>query len=179
MDQKLLLALLGAAVLHFAVAIGFLFGKNSADHRLDQTITSLQEQWKEADLQKRNQEEEELQSKYGTNRLDRIAFDPRMDIQLVVQKMFEAVLPPEYSIEVSVNRFTEFKVFANVYNMPPTDVLAGYLKEVFSRIDPHYVDQVIFTDEDHFWIIDNGQLLRVGDWENAGLSQIQRSCFPS
>ncbi|HUT53048.1 MAG TPA: hypothetical protein VM658_06630 [bacterium] len=176
--QQLALVLLGAAVLHLFIAIGFLWSRNHMGGGQDQTIATLKDQWREEDAERRSEQEDELQSKYGTTKIDRIAFDPRMDIKLVLEKLCRAVMPNEYDIRVTVDRFTEFRIFVNTYNMPQTNVLAGYLKDIFSRVDPRYVYQVTFTDEDNFWIIDQAQLLRVGDWKSAGDDEIKKYCFP-
>ena len=175
--QKFVLVLLGTAVIHFAMGIGFLWQKNIAEKSLDNTISSLRDKWKSEDREREAKPEEELQSKYGTNELDRIAFDPRMDIELVLLKMFEAAMPSEYSIKVSVDRFTEYSAHINVYNMPETDILARQLKEVFSRVQPKFVHKIVFTDEDNYWIIDRRQLQKIGNWKSASISEIMKCCF--
>ena len=183
MDQKLIQRLvlvgLGAAVIHLIIAISFLWVKNHGQENQEQTIAALQEQWKEEDNQRQAEQEQQLVAKYGTTKLDRIAFDPRMDIKLVLTKLFQAVMPSEYMTKVDVDRFTEFKIFVNVYNMPETNVLAGYLQEVFSRVEPRYVHQIIFTDEERFWIVDQTQLRFVPDWKNTSIEEIKKYCFPA
>jgi len=175
--QKFALALLGTAVVHFTMGIGFLWQKNIANRNNNDAIASLQSRWESEDRERKARQEEELQSKYGTNKLDRIAFDPRMDIELVLLKMFEAAMPPEYLITVKVDRFSEFSIDVNVFNMPETDKLARYLKEIFSRVEPRHVHKIVFTDEDNYWVINRGRLLKVGNWKNASVSQIMKQCF--
>jgi hypothetical protein len=176
--QQLAMVLLGAAVLHLLMAIGFLGGRSHLRSSHDQAIATLNDQWKEEDAERKAKQEDELQSKYGSTKLERIAFDPRMNIKLVLEKLLHAAMPAEYDIRVSVNRFTEFRIFVNVYNMPEPSKLAGYLKGVFSLVDPRFVYQIVFTDEDNYWIIDQSQLLNVGDWKTASTSQIMKYCFP-
>jgi hypothetical protein len=176
--QKLALIVLGAAVIHLVVAIGFLWVKNRSGESHKRELATLQEKWAEEDADRRSKQEEELVAKYGTTKTDRIAFDPRMDIKLVLQKLFQAVMPPEYTIKVEVDRFTEFSVSVNVYNMPESTTLAAYLKEIFSRVDPRFAYQVMFYDEERFWIIDQGQLTNVRDWQSASVEDVKKYCFP-
>ena len=176
--QRLVMVALGAAVLHLVIAIGFLGSRTHMRNSQVRTLNALKDQWREEDAERKDKQEEELQAKYGTTKLDRIAYDPRMDIRLVLEKLCRAALPAEYDLKVSVDRFTEFRIFVNVYNMPQTYVLVKYMREIFSRVDPRFVYQVVFTDEDNFWIIDQGQLRNVGDWKTPGDDRIMKYCFP-
>jgi hypothetical protein len=175
--QRYALVLLGTAVVQFVIGIGFLWQKNIANRNNDEAVASLQSRWESEDREREARQEEELQSKYGTTKLDRIAFDPRLDVELVLLKMFEAALPSEYLVTVKVYGFSEYSINVNVFNMPETDKLARPLKEIFSRVKPKYVHKIVFTDEDNYWLINRGQLLRVGNWKKASVSQIMRYCF--
>lgn len=175
--QKFLVVGLATMVFHFALGTGFLIAKRGGADQLIEQKNRLTEKWSEEDREREAKQEEELVAHYGTTKLDRIAFDPRLDIRLVIQKLLEATLSPEYIIEVKADRFMEFNVFVNVYNMPETDVLIKATKEVLSRVNPRYVDEIIFSDGDRFWIMDNGQIRKVGDWDRASGQVIRRYCF--
>jgi len=174
---RLIAVLVTTLVVHLVIGLGFLWQKNSAWESQKSEIASLRAQWDEQDFERKSVQEEELKSRYGTTKLDRISFDPRMDIRLVILKLFEGVMPPEYLVTVDVDRFSEFMVYINVYNMPETGSLAGYLKEVFSRVDSRDVYQLIFTDEDNYWIIDQNKLSKIGNWENTSIKDIKKNCF--
>jgi len=177
LDTKLIMIIMGAVVVHLAIAIVFLLWQGSISRTSTATMDNLKSEWSFEDTQRKVAHEEELISKYGADKLDRIIYDPRLDIQLVLEKLFQEVLPEEYIVEVSVDRFTEFKVYVNVFNMPQTEQLAEAIKKVFSKIDSKYVYQIIFTDGDHYWVIDTEQLERVGNWESASIDRIRKYCF--
>lgn len=179
MLTRFIILLATTLVIHMVCGLGFLWQKNSAIDSQESEMADLRTQWDEEDAERKAFQEQELQSKYGTSKLDRIVFDPRLDINLVLLKLFEAAMPSEYLVEVKTDRFTEFSIYVNVYNMPHTSDLAGYLKEVFSRVKPRYAYQVIFTDEDRYWVIDHNKLMRISDWKNASISDIKKKCFRS
>jgi len=175
-NMRLIIVLTATLILHFAFAIVFQLQRGGIISDQQAETQTLDAKWSEEDAEREARQEEELQQKYGTNQLDRIAADPRMNIQLVEQKLFQAVMPHEYQTTVSVDRFTEFRVLVNVFNMPETATLAGYLKEVFSRLDPALVSETVFTDGDRFWIVDQAELTQL-DWKTATTEQIVRVCF--
>ncbi len=177
-DMRVVFILLGTVVLHLVIAIFFLLYSGKVDKTYDRAHETLKFQWAQEDREREAGHEDVLLSEFGATKLDRIAFDPRLDIKLALQKLCQAVMPAEYLVKVSVDRFTEFKVYVNVFNMPGEKVLAGYLKDVFSHVDDRYVYQVIFTDEERFKIVDKSQLERINNWEKTSLDYVERVCLP-
>jgi hypothetical protein len=176
-DTKIILVLVGGLALHFLIAAGFLIQRGSARDGLVQETKTLESKWADEDQLRKEKQEAELQQKYGTNQLDRIAADPRMDIRLALQKLFKAVLESENTVVVTVDRFTEFRVYVTTGNLPEPSKLAGPLKDVFTRIDPKLVDEIVFSDGDRFWVIEAYRFHNL-DWQNATTEQIVTACFP-
>jgi len=177
LDTKMILVIVGGLALHFIIAGGFIFQRGSARNSLNARLQTLQSKWDDEDKARKEQQENELQQKYGTNQLDRIAADPRKNIQMALQKMFKAVLDSECTVDVTVDRFTEFRVYVTTGNLPEPLKMAVPLQEVFSRIDPALVYEVVFTDGDRFWLFEAYQLQSI-DWKTATPEQIVAACFP-
>lgn len=176
-DIRLVLVVVGALVVHLALAIGFQVQRTGAHDDMKSELQALEAKWADEDKARKEKQENELSEKYGTNQLDRIAFDPRMDIQLALQKLFKAVLDPEYTVEVTSERFTEFRVVVSTGNLPEPAKLAVVLKEVLSRIDPGLVYEIVFTDGDRFFIVEPYQF-RSLDWSSASIEQVMAVCLP-
>ena len=176
-DTKLILVVVGGLALHFIIAAVFLVQRGSAREGLRQQIQQLEEKWADEDQTRHEKQEAELQEKYGTNQFDRIAADPRMNIRLATQKLFKAVLDGEYTVEVTVDRFTEFRVVITTGNLPGPATLAGPLREVFSRIDPKLIYEIVLTDGDRFWILEPGRFQDL-DWKTATPEQMAAALFP-
>ena len=176
-DIKIILVVVGGLALHFIIAGGFLIQRGSARDNLKKEIQSLENKWADEDQARKEKQEAELTGKYGTNQLDRIAADPRKNIQLAVQKLFKAVLDPENTVDVTVDRFSDFRVYVSTGNLPEPNKLAGPLKEVFTRIDPKLINEIVFSDGDRFWVLEPYQFQNL-DWPNATVEQIVTACFP-
>ncbi len=178
MIQRLIGVIVTILILHAAIGIFFLLRNESNKTEHQEYVKETRYAWEAEDADRRREQERRLREEYGTNDIDRVAYDPKLSLPVSVRKLFEAVMPSEYDLEVRVHRFTEVEVFVNVYNMPQAPVLAGYLKEVFSRIDPDLVYMVIFTDGDRFRIVTNEMLTAVDDWQTADVEEIKRHCLP-
>jgi len=176
-DIRLVLVVVGCLVMHFALAIGFQIQRGGARDDMKSELQALEVKWEEEDKAKREQQESELSEKYGTNQLDRIALDPRMNIQLALVKMFKALVDTEYKVEVTPERFTEFRVVVSTANLPEPVKLAAVLKEALSRIDPALVYEIVFTDGDRVYIVEPYQF-RSLDWKTASIEQVMAVCFP-
>ncbi len=176
-NQKMITVVVAAIVLHLACGIGFMWCGNRSAENHGEGIRKSKLQWGRDDDNRRALQEEELQAKFGTTKLDRIAYDPRMDVRLVLDKLFVEATPETYEIEVTVDRFDEFTVYVFTLNQPDKFVLAGYMKEVFARVDPALVNQLIFSDGDEFVIVENAQLVKISDWENASTDEVVKTCL--
>ena len=177
-DMKLVVIGMGLLVVHLVMATVFMMYNGNERTAHEGAIAALKSDWKNEDLDRTIEHEKMMQEQFGADKLSRITVDPRLGIEKTLLKLFEAVVPSEYTVEVKVDRFTEFQVVVNTFNMPKPDILAGYLKKVFSRFDDDYVYEVIFTDGENVWIIDRKQLQKV-NWKSGRDSQILRYCFPS
>ena len=178
MDTRLIAILVTTAVIHTVVGLGFLLGKNRATASQRTLIAELQEKWTEEDKTRKEAQDEELRSNYGANKLDRFAFDPRLDIRMTLLKLCQNALPSHFKIEVTVERFTEFRIFVLVTDMPAPTELAESLQEILTRVDPRWIYEIIITDSDRtaFKIIDQSQLVRVPDWKTATIPDIKSYC---
>jgi len=176
-DMRIIMVLISTVVLHLAIAIFFIVHSGSSRTELEETKKSLSFQFKKEMNELEREREQILLSEFGAGKMERIIYDPRLDIRLTLLKLFEAATSSEYLVEVKVDRFTEFEVYINVFNMPEPRTLAKQLKEAFTYIDPGYVFHVIFTDDEDYWIITRKQLERVGNWRRADISRILKYCF--
>lgn len=178
-NVPLIILVSAAVLLNIVTVIFFKVQRASSEGNQREEIQKLEAKWVDEDEARKTAQETELQGKYGTNPLDRIAADPRMNIKLSIEKLFQAVVPQgeTYITDVTVDRFTEFRVLIDTGNLPEPMKLAGMMKEVFSRIDPALVYEVIYTDGERFWIINQDQLTSL-DWKNSTLEQIIAACFP-
>jgi len=175
--QKMITVVVTAIVLHLACAIGFMWCGNRSAENHSEGIRKTKEQWGRDDANRRALQEEELQAKFGTTKLDRIAYDPRMDVALVLDKLFEEATPETYEIDVRVDRFNEFTVYVYTVKQPDKFTMAGYMRQVFMRVDPALVYQLIFSDEDDFVIVETAQWLKISNWETATSDDIVKACL--
>lgn len=175
-DFRLIAVVATTLLLHVIIAFGFLHHKNAFREEYENQTAALKEQWTQEDKEREQKEQEELTAKFGTTKLDRIALDNRLGLQLVLEKLFGNVFPG-YSPAVICDRFTEFSVYLTMPDIGDTKTFAAGLKEVMSRIDPRWVRMVVFKGEKKFRLVDQKKLLAV-DWKNADLPEIQRICFP-
>jgi len=178
-DMKTIIVLISAVVAHLVLAIVFTSISRGARTEHLKAVDELKMDWNEQDREREKEQEKELLARFGVGKTERAAFDPRLDIRLTYQKLCQAVMPSDYLIDVTVDRFSEFNIYVDIGKMPETDKLAEQLRELFSVIGPDYLYQVIFTDENHYWVIDTEQLKKVKNWKRAGNSEIIRYCFPS
>jgi|GEM_PF-3045803 len=177
MNTRLVVVIILIVLAHLTMAILFLSCNNKAREEHRNKVSDMRSQFDREMETRANQHKEILSSKYGVDKLDRIALDPRLNIRLSLQKMFESVLPGHWKIKVTVDRFTEFRVFieANILKQP--EELSGYLKQVFSRISTDYVYEVVFSKGKDAYIIDKKDLEKIDDWEEASIQKIERHCF--
>ncbi len=177
MNTRLILVVIVIILAHLATAILFLSCNNKARKQHRNKVSDMKSQFDLETETRTNQHKDILASKYGVDKLDRIALDPRLNIKLTLEKLFERVLPGHWKIKVTVDRFTEFRVFieANILKQP--EELSGYLKQVFSRISADYVYEVVFSKGKDAYIIDKKDLQKIDDWEEASIQKIERHCF--
>ncbi|MFO8056150.1 MAG: hypothetical protein R6V10_02490 [bacterium] len=178
MNTRLILLSTGIVIAHMAIAILFISCKNDIYREHRSRITAMKQEHKQAEQEKSREHKNLLSEKYGVDELDRLALDPRLDIRLVLEKMFENVVPGHWRVEVTVDRFTEFKVYVKAGILKQPDELSEYLKQVFSRIKTDYVYEIVFSKGDKAYFIDREDLEKIGDWENASIARIKRYCFP-
>lgn len=175
--SKMIIAVVGALVLHLFVAVGFLMSKNSAIDDYRMKTDDMKRTWEIEDYKRQEVQEEELVTKYGTTKLDRVSYDPRLSIKLVLDKLLKEMLPVHFQYSVSVDRFTEFKIYIKSGMLPDKSVLADYLKQMFTRVNPEYVYQIVFTDGEKYFVIHRDDIFKVGNWHNAERKTIYRYCL--
>jgi hypothetical protein len=175
--MRLIIVVSAAVVVHLALALGFIACRHSADIASEDEIRALAKQWEAEDDQRLESEKEELAKEFGAGELDLLAYNPAVDIETILRKLFDGVTPDTYVVEVKVDRFSEFTVLVNMFQMPEKPQLAGYLKQVFSRVDPNLVYQVAFYVKDQFIVVDRTQLLQIEDWKNANEDEIIEKCL--
>ncbi len=177
MTTRLILVIAGIIIAHLTIGMYFAYSKNNADIEHDTKLSSMKKEFDQQKEQNLKEHEKILSSNYGADKLDRVALDPRLDIRLALKKMFENVLPDHWKIEVTVNRFTEFRVYVSAGILKPPEELSGYLKQVFSRIGTDYVYEIVFSKGEDAYFIDREELQKIDDWEKASPAIIERYCF--
>jgi hypothetical protein len=175
-NPKMIMVIAGCLALHVILAVGFAMQKSGAYAKNQRAIENLTQQWINEDEARKAEQEGQLLDKYGTTKPDRIAFDPRLDIGQGFDRLLLEVLPSTYERKISTDRFADFKIVLHTENLPERTVLAGWLREVFSRIDPVFVYRFIVTDNERATIITRGQLRCVTDWKYADNVEIIRCC---
>jgi hypothetical protein len=175
-NPKMILVIVGVVVLHVVLAFGFAMQKSGAYEKNQKAIEDLAAQWKTEDESRKAEQEGQLLDKYGTTKSDRIAFDPRLNITQGLDKLLLEILPSNYERQISTDRFADFQVVLKTENPPDRATLAGWLRDVFSRIDPVFVHRFIVTDGERATIITRDHLLCVGDWKNADNMDVMRCC---
>jgi hypothetical protein len=178
-SMRFILVVSAALVLHLVMALGFMVCRSSALRGYHDQVRDWEKDWETEDYDRETAQAEELKVEYGAGPLELLAYDPRLDIQTVLRKLFQAATPNTYVVEVGVDRFTEFSIAINVFNMPDKKILAGYLQEVFSRVDPAPVYQVVFytTTENNYLVVDQARLRAVRDWKGMSKEEIAKICF--
>ena len=178
-SMRVILVVSAGVVLHLAMALGFMACRSSAGREHNDQVNSWQKQWEAEDGEREDAHREELEKEYGASPMEMLAYDPRIDIKTALKKLFQAAMPETYVVEVEVERFTEFTVLINVFNMPDKYRLAEYLQAVFSRLDPAPVYQVVFFTraEKQYVVVDRTQLMAVKDWKGMTKEQIAQVCF--
>lgn len=176
-DIRLIAIAATILVLHVVIAFGFLTHKTHAREERESQFAELQQKWAAQDQDREQKQAEELEAKYGANRLDRIALDNRLGILLELEKLCAAIFPKENFVTVKADRFTEFSIYVTMPDVSDTKLLAGYLKDILSRVDPRWIHEVIFRQEKNLRVVDQAKLLKV-DWKNADLPEIIAVCLP-
>jgi hypothetical protein len=179
-SMRVITVIIAGIVVHLFMAIGFVNCRGKARTTSQDTVSELHKQWESDDITRGRQFEEELKTKFGTDKLDQIAYDPRLDMPLALEKLFKAVSPgtgTSTKVTVDIDRFTEFTVTLAVIKMPSRTDAAAMMKAVFTRVDPNQVYRIIFTDGDSYLLSDRAQFLRVTDWKNATLDDIAKKAF--
>jgi hypothetical protein len=176
-SMRVITVIIAGIVVHLFLGIGFINCRGNARTKSQEFIAEWHKDWESDDITRQRAFEDELKTKFGTDKLDQIAYDPRLDIRMALEKLFKAVAPGTAEVTVEVDRFTEFTVEFKVIKMPSKAEAAGFMKAVFSRVDANQVYRIIFTDGDTFMMSDRSQFLRVSDWKNATIDDIIRKSF--
>jgi len=179
-SMRVILAVALAIVLHLGTAVGSMMYQKSANQNHRDTIETLGNTWGEEDTIKRTKHDDRLLNELGVDKFDRIVCDQRLDIQLVLKKLSLSVAEKSMekpSVEVDVERFTEYSVLVWAEKTPNSVDIANYLKEVFSRINPEYVHQFTITDGKDWRLINHRKLLAVTDWKEASVDEIINKCL--
>jgi hypothetical protein len=177
MVQRVVIVVSAILLVHVIIGAGSLFFRSASKNNHIELMTELEQKWWIEDDDRKAYQEKQLQEEFGTSKLDRIVFDPRLDVRLAYQKLFDATMS-DYLVEVEVDRFDEVYVFVNTFSAQETYRLTMHLKESMPYIEPEYIYEIVFTDGDHFHIVGKSQLMKINDWSSAKKRDIEKYCFP-
>ena len=178
-EITLLIMATAAVVLHLGTAIGFKSCNSRANSEHVVAKLTLNSQH-EKELQAREDElQKELKAEYGVTELDLIAYSSG-GIREAIEGILRHQIPGDRreALTVSVDRFTGFRIYIRFSRMPERQELALWLKELFSRVDPKYVIEVVLTDGNDYRILEWWQLAEV-NWATENLVEIVKKCFPA
>ncbi len=128
MVQRMVIIASAILLVHVIIGAGFMFNNRVTKKDNNKLITELENKWMTEDEDRKAWQEEQLQEKLGTSKLDRIVYDPRLDVRLAYQKLFDEVMD-DYLVEVEMDRFDELSIFINTYSMQKTYKLTTMLKK--------------------------------------------------
>jgi len=177
MGQRMIIVVAAILFVHVIIGAGSMYNNSNNRKKSRELIDTLEAKWMKEDKERDAWQEEQLQDKFGTSKLDRIVYDPRLDVRLAYQKLFAASMS-DLLVEVEVDRFDEISIFIDTFSMQETYRLTRFLKESIPYIEPDFVNEIVFTDGDHFNIIDHSQLMKIRDWDSVTKKEIERYCFP-
>ena len=176
--SRLMAAAAATLVLHAVIFLGF--------HYYEQSLkqTSARESAARHNLRKREDQEREkklqqaLNEKYGHTPEERAYYNPAVDLERLLTVVAQKVMPKACEASVGVERFTEFSVYLKCVRLPAKELRAQYLRTILAWVDPAYVFQVAFIEEDGPTIVaEQPCLLKVKNWSSARDSEIIRACF--
>ncbi len=175
---KLTALLAATLVLHAGVYGGFRLYAQHQKKAQARASQAEQNKWHYEEQQRERALRQALDAKFGGNAVDRAVNNPAVDILGVLKVLAGRDLPKAAVATVGVDRFTEFSIYLKSISPLSNERKAAYLRQVLSRINPAYVFQVAFVEEDGpTTTAEQSCLLQIKDWARASDAAISKACF--
>jgi len=175
---RLIAVIVATLVVHAGVFGGFHFYEQRLKQARARATLAQQGKWHNEDQQRERDQKQAVDAKFGNNAVDRVVNDPAVDILGLLKVLAGQDLPKTAQVTVGVERFTEFSIYLKTISALPSEQRVAYLRKVLSRINPAYVFQVAFVEEDGpTMAAEQSCLLQIKDWARASDAAIARACF--
>ena len=180
MDSKprLIAVIVATLVVQAGVYGGFSFYEQQLKKAGERERQARHHQWTAEDQQREQAHQQAVGAKFGADPVDRAVNDPAVDILGVLQALAGQGLPKAAVVTGGVDRFTEFSIYLKVISQLPAEQRAAYLRQILARINPAYVFQVVFVEEDgHAIVAEQSCIAQVKNWARASDATIEKICF--
>jgi len=165
-------------VLHLVIFLGFHYYEQSLKQTYTRESQARHRQWKREDQEREKKLQQAMNEQYGRAPEERVYHNPAMDLKQLLSFFAQRNLPKACEASAGVDRFTEFSVYLKCVRPPAKEVRTQYLRSILAWVDPAYVFQVAFIEEDGPTIVaEQPCLLKVKNWSSARDSEIIRACF--
>lgn len=176
--SRVILLVVVTLVLQVAIFVGFHYWEQSLKQNHRREREARLAQWQKEDQEREKKLERAKNEQYGRTPEERAYYNPQVDILQLLSFFAKRNLPKACEADAEVDRFTEFSVFLKCVSLPSADIRAQYLRQILSWVNPQYIFQVAFVEEDGPTIVaEPSCLLKVRNWAAAKNSEIIRACF--
>jgi len=175
---KLIALIVATLVIHAGVYGGAHFYEQRLKKAHARESQVRQAKWTQEDQTREREFKQAQAAKFGGNAVDQAVNDPGVDILRLLKALAGHDLPKAAVVTVEVDRFTEFSVYLKTISEFPAAQKVAYLRQILSRINPAYVFQVAFVEEEGPTITaEQSCLLQIKDWARVSDAAISRACF--
>lgn len=175
---RLLTLIAATLVLQAAIFLGFHYYEQSLKQNSIRQSAARHSQWKREDQEREKKLERAMNEQYGRTPEERVYNNPAINLKQLLSFFAKRNLPKACEASAGVDRFTEFSVYLKCVSLPAKEVRAQYLRGILAWVDPAYVFQVAFIEEDGpILAAEQPCLLKVKNWSSARDSEILRACF--
>lgn len=175
---KLIALIVAALVIHAGVYGGARFYEQRQKQAHARESQKRQTKWTQEDQIRERELKKAVAAKFGGNGVEQAVNDPGVDIMRLLEVLAGHDLPKAAVATVEVDRFTEYSVYLRTISELPAAQRVAYLRQVLSRINPAYLLQVAFVEEDGPTATAEQPCLgEIKDWNRASDAAISKACF--